>query len=290
MAYSDTDWGAAPMAGSGAPVTTAMRWLGALSSAALLAGLAFWAWDLATRDARSVPVVRAMEGPARVAPDDPGGFEAAHQGYAVNKIPSEAEKEPLADRVVLAPAPVGPTEEDVGAGDVAPSEPAAAGGDDAMRSAVEGALTEVLGTRAPAETGSRAGTTAAPEVEMPRPRKRPDLDIATRASAGSQPAALAPAEPKAAQTIAPADISAGTRLAQLGTFDSAAAAKARWRTLAADFAPYFDDKARVVEQADYAGETVWRLRVHAFKDLPAARNFCAVLIAAEKDCIPVLTR
>jgi hypothetical protein len=284
MAYPDSDWGASPVAEAGAPVSTAARWLGALSSAALLAGLAVWAWDLATRDARTVPVVRAMEGQARVAPEDPGGFEAAHQGYEVNKVASEAEAEPLADRVVLAPEAVGPSEEDLSAAE--PPE-SSASGSDALRSAVEGALTEVLGTQAPPNPGSAAQETAPPATDMPRPRKRPDMDIATRAATSPTSQALAPAEP---DVIAASEIPAGTRLVQLGSFDSAAAAEDLWRALAADFAPYFDERARVVEKAEYAGEPVWRLRAHGFADLPAARNFCAVLIAADKDCIPVLTR
>ena len=46
-------------------------WAGALTSVALVAGLGIWGYDLAMRDLNGVPVVAALEGPMRVAPEDP---------------------------------------------------------------------------------------------------------------------------------------------------------------------------------------------------------------------------
>ena len=64
-------------------------WTGALMSVALIDGLGVWGYQLAVRDVSGVPVVRALEGPMRVAPDDPGGEQAEHQGLAVNNVAAE---------------------------------------------------------------------------------------------------------------------------------------------------------------------------------------------------------
>ena len=54
---------------------------GATCSVALVIGLAVWGYKLAVRDVSGVPVVRAMEGPMRIAPENPGGEVADHQAH-----------------------------------------------------------------------------------------------------------------------------------------------------------------------------------------------------------------
>ena len=83
-----------------------INWLGALMSIGLVVGLGVWGFNLTARDAGSVPVIAALEGPMRVQPDDPGGERAAHQGLAVNEIQAEGTAAAPADRIVLAPQPV----------------------------------------------------------------------------------------------------------------------------------------------------------------------------------------
>ena len=53
---------------------------GALGSVALVLSLGYWGWELAVRDVRGVPVVRALEGPMRTAPEEVGGRVIDHQG------------------------------------------------------------------------------------------------------------------------------------------------------------------------------------------------------------------
>ena len=48
--------------------------------------MGLWAYRLGTRDAAEVPIIRAMEGPTRIQPEDPGGLRAAHQGLEVNSV------------------------------------------------------------------------------------------------------------------------------------------------------------------------------------------------------------
>ena len=64
----------------------AVQVTGALLSVALLAGMGVWGYQLIVRDAHGVPVVRAMGGPMREAPESPGGELALHTGLAVNEV------------------------------------------------------------------------------------------------------------------------------------------------------------------------------------------------------------
>ena len=86
--------------------------VGAVLSIGLMLGMGYWGYRLAVRDVTGVPVVRAMAGPMRVQPDDPGGEEAAYQGYAVNEVQANGTAAAPADRLALAPRPTGLAPED----------------------------------------------------------------------------------------------------------------------------------------------------------------------------------
>src|SRR5690606_6259266 len=105
---------------------TWVRGAGALTSVALIVGLGVWAYDLAVRDVRGVPVIQALEGPARTAPDNPGGELASYQGMAVNEIAADGTAAGPADRLTLAPRADDLTAEDRPMGALAASAEAAA--------------------------------------------------------------------------------------------------------------------------------------------------------------------
>ena len=95
-----SDWAdAAPHSGR---IVQIIHIAGAVCSVALVIGLAYWGYRVAVRDANGVPVVRAMEGPMRIAPKDPGGEIADHQGLAVNTVAALGVAAPPPDRLVLA--------------------------------------------------------------------------------------------------------------------------------------------------------------------------------------------
>lgn len=288
--------------GQGPWVQRLMHWAGALVSVALIVGLAIWGYRLAVRDVTGVPVLRALEGPMRVVPADPGGELAAHQGLAVNTIAAEGEAAPPPDRLVLAPRPIDLTAEDM--------PPAELRVEEAMASAVDAALAEVgaqlqasdgapafadplaeeAGDRAeeieePAAPVETAAETPAPAESAllagPRPLPRPERALA-------QAAAVAP--PAQVLDIDPDTLAPGTRLVQLGAFDDAAAARQEWDRLMARFAPYLAGKGRVIQAAESGGRTFYRLRAHGFADEADARRFCSALLAEEAACIPVLVR
>ena len=278
------------------------NWAGAGISLALIAGLGVWGWQLVQRDVSGVPVVRALEGPMRIAPENPGGTVADHQGLAVNRIPAVGEADAGADRVVLAPPPEDLAEEDLPMASLLPdaqAEDAVAPQPvpDALSSVndIDLAVTEAL-------SGIEAGLEAVPAVAdagtlpealpaaaggltlSPRPNPRP-RSVVTVAQ-GIVPVSTG----LAAVDIDPASVASGTRLVQLGAFPSPDAARAEWDRVAVAYADYMDGKRRVIQQAETGGTTFYRLRATGFDDLNDARRFCAVLLAGDAGCIPVVQR
>jgi hypothetical protein len=123
--FDHSDFGGAYHAPVRSTLSTALNWAGAILSLGLIAGLGYWAYQLVVRDVTGVPVVRAMEGPMRIAPEDPGGSTAAYQGLAVNAIAAEGTAEAPAEMVVLAPVEVNLTPEDRAMSALLPDAPEA---------------------------------------------------------------------------------------------------------------------------------------------------------------------
>lgn len=82
-----------------------VHWLSAAVSIGVLAGMVYWGLQLVQRNPEEVPVIKAMVGPARDLPADPGGAQTDHAGLAVNSVQSDGSAEAPAERVVLAPPP-----------------------------------------------------------------------------------------------------------------------------------------------------------------------------------------
>lgn len=306
------------------PLGTLTNVAGAVVSLALVVGIGVWGYKLLVRDVSGIPVVKAVVGDMRVLPDDPGGVYAQHQGLSVNAVAAEGTAARPADEVRLAPQPVDLTDEDrVAAVEVAPSQPpsepilpetnatdiptpdvAAAlqsgNVDDLVAQLTAGVApladlgekTEDIIASVTAEVAAEvqhaeaklAGVLDAPGVRQSlRPRKRP----ATRVQVVNAVATAAVAE---TQDIDPATLPAGTRLAQLGAFDSAEVAQEQWGELQGRFGAYMAGKDRVVQRASSGGRVFYRLRAMGFEDLGAARRFCSALVAENADCIPVVTR
>ncbi|MBW4708044.1 SPOR domain-containing protein [Roseobacter sp. YSTF-M11] len=298
---------------------------GAMVSLALIAGIGVWGYKLMVRDVSGIPVVRAAEGEMRVRPEDPGGQVARHQGLAVNAVAAEGAAAGPVDRVVLAPRAADLAQEDqpITLAKVAPVEqpqplvPAA----EALREAAEQAeaparpLAENLHSGAidavVAELTADLPTSDAPDEELPGSSVvAEEVVIAPDTAAQAEEAAprhtvkrprLRPANGPTLITAAyvaetptseidAADIPAGTRLAQLGAFDSPAVARSEWKRLEDRFGEYLQDKSRVVQMAQSGGRTFYRLRAMGFVDLSDARRFCSAFKAEGVDCIPVASK
>ncbi|WP_082899279.1 SPOR domain-containing protein [Sulfitobacter sp. EhC04] len=298
---------------------------GAVVSLALVAGIGVWGYKLLVRDVSGIPVVRAASGEMRIRPEDPGGELADHQGLSVNVIAAEGSAGKPADQLRLAPKPVDLSDEDqvVQAAMVtdAPQQqtpaaaPAAEVSADEVASALESGDVDDLvakltnGVTPLAEVDDETDAIVAevtqdvvaevveseerqasvidgPGVRHSlRPKRRP----ATRAVV--TPAALTTQTADAAsEEVDPASLPAGTRLAQLGAFDSAEVAREQWGQLQTRFSAYLGDKKRVVQKASSGGRVFYRLRAMGFEDIADARRFCSALVAENADCIPVVTR
>ncbi|WP_102110081.1 SPOR domain-containing protein [Oceaniglobus roseus] len=367
---------AATLRPEGAPapsrsVANIVNWTGGLVSLALIAGTAVWGYKLLVRDVTGVPVVRALEGPMRPAPDDPGGDMAEHQGLAVNRVAAEGTAGGPADQVILAPPPLALAPEDLPRPRLPKMAEAAtaapADGDEtgalAMNSASEDGQGQDAATMAEADLGEAPGTVedipegalatdravaealsdgpAMPELtgdpaadalalaealaagvepldnaepldegedttaaeaitdpvalnddrglaRSPRPPARPvRLAAAVAAPVNVTPAS---ASVEAADEVDPDTLAAGTRLVQLGAFESAEIARSQWEKIGGQFEDYFAGKSRVVQRAQSGGKTFYRLRAMGFEDLADARRFCSALLAKKADCIPVVVR
>ncbi|TCP42216.1 SPOR domain-containing protein [Rhodovulum marinum] len=312
MADIDFDAIGASVAGDPQPtLKTMLNWAGGALSLSLVAGLAVWGYQIMVRDVTGVPVVRALEGPIRVAPEDPGGAQAEHQGLAVNRVAAEGEAAPPADTLRLAPRPVTLADEDRPRPELAPEEltalpevTASIAAPEPLASALapsdEIALApELAAEAAPFEVVGETGEEVVlPLVELPqgalshspRPLARPDdVDLAARAAIAAATASLAP---RGVTELAAADVIPGTALVQLGAFDNADEARGVWEMLAGQgrFAEFFDEKSRVIQETEGGGRTFYRLRAAGFADIADARRFCAALMAEGADCIPVVAR
>ena len=290
------EFGEAPEGGG---FTVFLNWLGAALSVALIVGLGFWGWQLWQRDVSGVPVVRALEGPMRVAPADPGGLASDYQGLSVNRIAEERGEASLADRVVLAPAPAELNEEEdvamaalpVPEADPLPvleTQPVAAESVEiATVEPSQPGLVEEATSDAPSATDLAVAAAldglvledvtpvvlAAAHVPLVRPASLNTTAIATDSTTGDLDAATIPA---------------GTRLVQLGAFGSPEDARVEWANALANFGDYMTGKERVIQKAHTGGRDFYRLRAFGFSDLADARRFCAVLVSDGANCIPVV--
>ena len=300
-------------AAAAARVQRTVNIAGAVTSLALVVGLGVWGYKLAVRDVNGVPVIQAMEGPMRIAPSDPGGEIADHQGLAVNDVAEVGIAAPMPEKLVLAPRPMdlapedasglgmaampglseasAPTDLLTGNPDLALAATPPVESADPTEVAVDAALAEALGEIPDAAVVEPVvALTADPTLE-PAPEGailtsvRPKARPGTRAEAAVAPAEMAVLP--AANEIEPGTITPGTRLVQFGTFDTAEEARAAWVLLQGRFGELMAEKAMVVQPAESGGRTFYRLRAHGFEGEDDARRFCSAFVNQDATCIPV---
>lgn len=288
---------------------------GAVCSVALVLGLGIWGYRLAVRDVSGVPVFRAIEGPLRTAPADPGGQQASYQGLSVNAVAAAGVARPVPESLRLAPQEVDLTDEDVagladlplsavsaeaGAQDMAPTPVLADDG----QAGVSAALAEAMGDEGGVATPAPVVTDAALDVatdaitasEAVLPMEEAEAEPSVRPRA--RPATLQQAAAKVTETVEPpvaapvdvASLTAGAQLVQLGAFDTENQAQQEWSRLEGQFATLLSGKAMVVQAAQSGGRTFYRLRAAGFGGAEDARAFCNTLLTGNSTCIPVTQR
>lgn len=290
--------------------------LGAVVSLALVVGIGIWGYQLLVRDVSGIPVVKAASGEMRVLPEDPGGEQAKHQGLSVNVVAAEGAAGKPADRLRLAPKPVDLTPEDhiVQASVEAPEpldigfsdKPAVPSSEDIAAALNTGNVDDLVarltdGVKPIGEVSEEDDSVVqavvdevrAAEVKVAldapgvrqslRPKRRPSVRAVVT------PTAVTASAPPTVEVDATA-LPAGTRLAQLGAYDSADVAREQWDEMYGRFGAYMSEKKRIVQKATSGGRVFYRLRVMGFEDIAEARHFCSALVAENADCIPVVTR
>ncbi|MFT3973602.1 MAG: SPOR domain-containing protein [Amaricoccus sp.] len=306
------------------------RVTGAIVFVGVIVVMGVWAWRLGTRDASEVPIIRAMEGPSRLQPSDPGGLQAAHQGLEVNAVLGGAPEHSKAAAVPPArPTPPALQAEDAPQGELVASAP------QALTEKVMGQVTAGLAEPDEGEAGvqpilppdvtseedeatlggasemadAEAAADAAPTTDM-RPRNRPaGLQVAraaavaapaaTDVAAAARPAAAKPADarpadvrpaaasPKAVATSEVGSVQAGSRLVQLGAFDSEDITRKAWSSLVAKNPDLLASKSLYVERTTSNARVFYRLRVAGFQSADDTRRICEALRGRGVACIPV---
>ncbi len=301
-------------------LTTMTNLAGAAVSLALVVGVGVWGYKLLVRDVSGIPVVRAAQGEMRVRPEDPGGELAQHQGLSVNVVAAEGTAGRPADQLRLAPQAVDLADED----QVIPTAMVAPAPQDALpenlpevratdiAAALESGNVDDLVAQLTAGVAPLADLNAEPEqvittitadinaavqaaqprvtaaIDAPgvrqslRPKKRPATRaVVVQASLNT---------PAGGGEVDATSLPVGTRLAQLGAFDSPEVAREQWDQLQGRFSAFLDGKQRIVQKATSGGRVFYRLRAMGFDDIADARRFCSALVAENADCIPVVTR
>jgi hypothetical protein len=300
------------------PLTRLTNAAGAALSVALIIGIGVWGYKLLVRDVTGIPVVRAAAGDMRVRPANPGGQLAQNQGLSVNAVASEGTASKMADQVILAPKALDLSDEDqpvlVSMVATAPQAPATTkptpdisaalqdgNVDDLVAQLTDGMqpmddedLEPINASVAinPATLEMAVSNAVAvamvtePGVKVSlRPKTRPAVRAVVTQAAFDTSASAANIKELSADSLP-----TGTRLVQLGAFDSPEIARAQWVKLNDRFGAYLEGKSRIVQEASSGGRTFYRLRAHGFEDIADARRFCSALVAENADCIPVVTR
>jgi hypothetical protein len=276
-----------------------MHIAGGLTSIALVVGAVVWGYKLAVRNVQGIPIVRAMEGPMRIAPETPGGSVADHQGLAVNAVAAIGSAAPMPESVTLAPAPVALTEEDV-AGLGTFEEP-----EEATLITASAGLTDPAALAAPEPVDATEAAVQAALLEALSPEEEMAIAEADLLDAGAPMRSLFPkrrpgsADPVTAiedvvavvtPTEDPAALAAGTPLVQLGTFNSEDDARAEWAKIEARFGDLLGGKSVVLQPAKSGGANFIRLRASGFANEDDARRFCTALLTENTSCVPTAHR
>ncbi len=302
-------------------VQRAINIAGAVSSVALVMALGWWGYHTAVRDVQGVPVVRALEGPMRVTPENPGGQITDGEGLAVNAIAATGASGVMPDELLLAPKPAeldladGPglegsepskeimdaVAEATGAtGTVLiPAAQQAAPAtmvpdpEEGLSSTVEGDPIQEIAVAPPAidptlippELKEEPEVAPAPPgavIRSLRPPMRPVMVAATTA-----PAAPVAAPAKEMPVTA---LKSGEHLVQLGAFDNEEQVRTEWARLTGKFGNLIGAKNLIVQKAVSNGRTFYRLRAAGFEDAADARRFCSALLAENAACIAIVNR
>jgi cell division protein FtsN len=267
----------------------------ALLVLAMFAGVVWLAYTQGVARGRTeTPVLTAENGPARVAPQNPGGVEQPYKGFKIYEQPA-------------------PPDDDVDAA-TTPSMPAAAAAKPAPVTATPAppkpvaAAPKPLSATPPVSAPKIAAATPAPQAAKPAPMKQAPVKQAPASAvsksalqppapakpasvpvgaANSAPRSLALNQPAAAPPVAaPAPAAAsGSYVLQIGAYKSQAEADSAWTVYKGRHAALLSGASSNVQQADLGEKGTWyRLRITGFPSKDVASAMCDRLKADGGSC------
>ncbi|WP_422020281.1 SPOR domain-containing protein [Pyruvatibacter mobilis] len=227
---------------------------------AALAGVVYFAYQQGREEGirTAPPIVRADEGPEKVAPQDPGGMDIPHQDKEIfERITGDASGSDADGGVErLLPPPEEPAQlPTTSAGDRGAARPTGNGGTENL----------LAGTPPKTEAPAAAPAQAAPAPAAPAP-------------VAPKPAPAAPA------TAAPA--ASGDWVVQIGAFRDTARANTEWAGLQRKHPSILGSQPADIQRADLGSKGIWyRLRAAGYGSKDAANAACGQLKAAGTDCL-----
>ncbi len=255
----------------------------ALLVLAMFAGVVWLAYTQGVARGRTeTPVITAAAGPARTAPQNPGGAQQPYQGF----------------KIYEQPAP--PDDDTAGATPVSPPPPA-------KQAVTESAAPPPAAKPAPAPVAAApkpaavappkpVPVVAAPPAAPPKAAAvKPEPTPLMIGPATAPPRALgaAAATPKPVATAAkpvpaaPAASVPGSYALQIGAYKSQADAETAWKSYKAKHAALLSGYNSDVQQADLGEKGTWyRLRVAGFPSKDVAAALCDRLKADGGGCFP----
>lgn len=287
--YESDSSESAPLGATGV-VAVALRWIGAVVSVSLVIGIIYWGFILGQRDATEVPVIRAMEGNARIVPDDPQGTQADNQGLAVNEVLAETTPSAVNTSTTLAPSAQTVTAEDesLSALEAVPNQSTSSGGP-----IVVDAATLLV------EINPAAVAPTAPDG-MTMPIRRPDNFLQKDPISDAIEGLLQELVPEEGDTSFETPdlprpvpkygnplLDLGAALIQLGAYNSLEDAGDVWTDYQNEHGDLLSNTQRYIEPIETGGRLLYRLRAAGFDDLDQTRAMCAALDARGVDCISV---
>ena len=293
----------------------------ALLVLAMFAGFVWLAYTQGVARGRSqTPVLTAQAGPARVAPQNPGGAEQPFKGFKIYEQPAPPDDGVAQDApAAMTPAPVEAPQQVAKAEPVKPEpakiEPAKVEPAPVVKPApvAKVAAPPVAAKPAPVAKVTPPPVEAKPVAKVtPAPVAKPAPQVATAAPAPAAiksepigPASGAPRSlpaPATAQKVestqapkvaalppiaAAKPASSGSAVLQIGAYKSQADADAAWKAYAARHAALLAGYGPDVARADLGDKGVWyRLRVTGFASKDVASAVCDRLKADGGGCFP----
>ena len=281
-------------------------WTGAALSLLLLAGAVSWSYKLIVRDINQIPIVRAQEGPLRVAPTDPGGLTAANQGLSVTQL-AVNEQPLLSDEIYLAPAAEMLSKENV---ETKIEEGYIPKNNDKKLEIKEVNAENNINLKAWSDQvqinkGSENEVVLSEAVFS---QKKLDIQNAVSMALSItentdvflvslrpqiRPVSLNQDSSKnfdqAASSGQISQLTVGSAVVQVGAFDNKALAESEWKRLENLLGSILITKQMIIQKAESGGKIFYRLRASGFDDIADARQFCTA-INDKVACIPVVTR